>query len=223
MKKVSVFIDGYNLYHAINNLGKNCLKWTDLMALSKEFIQLKEEEVLRVLFFTAFPSHKAIDVQQRYTAYTSALREVGVEVIEGKFKKKFFNGYDKQGVLQQKETYEEKETDVNIALRIVEDAYERISDKILLISNDSDISPALSMARAKNATLKLNVITPPLSKGRKANYDLLYSSGNINQDRQGQIFFKNRMIKEVHLTRNKLPEKIIKHDGAEIIMPNEYK
>ena len=223
MKKVSVFVDGYNLYHAIDNLGDNSLKWTNLISLSEQFIQLQDEEILRLLFFTAFPSHKPLDVQKRYSAYTEALNAIGVQVIEGKFKKKFFNAFDKHGIFQQRETFEEKETDVNIALRIVEDAYEKISDKILLISNDSDISPALSMAREKNKNLKINVITPPLPQGRKANFDLMNSSGNMNKNRRGQTFFKTRMIKALHLERNRLPEEITKPDGSKIIMPNEYK
>ena len=223
MRKVSVFIDGYNLYHAINNLGNNHFKWINLASLSKEFIQSQDEKIIRILFFTAFPSHKPLDVQERYSSYTTASKEMGVEIIEGKFKKKFFMGYNKAGLYQQRETHEEKETDVNIALHILEDAYETISDKIILISNDSDIAPALRMAKTKNTTLKLNIVTPPLSNGRRPNFDLAYSSLNIKKDRKGQIFFKTRMIQEIHLIRHRLPEEMTTKNGQKIIIPEAYK
>ena len=41
------------------------------------------------------------------------------------------------------ESYEEKRTDVNIAVAIVSDAYNNKYDKAILLTADSDISPSI--------------------------------------------------------------------------------
>ncbi len=222
-KKVSVFIDGFNLYHAVDNLDKPYLKWINPFTLAKEFARKSNgNEIVRVKFFTAFPNHKSKKVQERYSAFTDAVKHYGVEVVEGKFKKKFLTFTDK-GKTFIKNSHEEKESDVNIALAILEDAYEKTSDKLLVITNDSDIAPAIRLARIKNPKLIINVITPPLPPGRKANFDLVDACGDVNRNRQGQVFYKTRMIKEIHLERSLMPEEIKLNKGSTILIPKEYK
>ncbi len=122
MEKVIVFIDGYNLYHAINNLKKPHLKWVNLFNLAKQFARPDHGfEIIRVKFFTAPPLHKATEVQKRYSTYTKALKHCGVEVVEGKFKQKLLTYKDVDGKSFTRISHEEKESDVNIALAILED------------------------------------------------------------------------------------------------------
>ena len=224
MKKVSVFIDGYNLYHAINNLKKPHLKWVNLFGLAKEFARTDTGfEIIRVKFFTAPPIHKSPQIQQRYSIYIKALKCCGVDVVEGKFKQKLLTYKDGDKKYFTRISHEEKESDVNIALAILEDAFEKTSDKLLVITNDSDISPAIRLALQKNKNLKISVVTPPLIKTKRANYDLISACGDINKNKKGQVFFKTRMITEYHLERNLLPEEIIIDDKNKIIMPKEYK
>ena len=85
MKKVSVFIDGYNLYHDIDNLHKPHLKWINLFNLSQEFAKPSNGfEIIRVKFFTAPPIHRSTESQNRYSLYIQALKCFNVEIIEGK-------------------------------------------------------------------------------------------------------------------------------------------
>ena len=89
MKKVSVFIDGYNLYHAIDNLKKPHLKWVNLFGLAKEFALVNcGFEIIKVKFFTAPPLHRSSSAQQKYLTYIAALQHYGVKIVEGKFKQK---------------------------------------------------------------------------------------------------------------------------------------
>jgi len=224
MKKVSVFIDGYNLYHQVDNLKKPHLKWVNLFTLPKEFTKYDNSlEVIRVKFFTAPPIHKPKEVQARYSNYIKILKHCGVEIIEGKFKKKLLTYKDVNGKLFTRTTYEEKESDVNIALSILEDAFEKISDKILVITNDSDIAPAIRLARTKSKDLRINVITPPLIKTKRANYELVDACGDVNKNKKGQVFFKTRMISEQHLENNLLPEIVAIDEKTKIPMPTKYK
>ncbi len=216
VNKVSVFVDGFNLYHSIDALNKNSpenknyLKWVNLKSLSEKFINHACEEICTVVYFSAIADfHRNPEVPKRHRIYIKALESVGVKFIEGNFKKK-------------KDNYEEKETDVNIALAILEDAYEKTSDKILLITNDSDISPAIRMARLKNPKLKINVITPPTAS---PNYDLIQSAGDfvlINNGKGKRKFYgKTRIIQELHLKKS-LFEKEISYKGKVITRPDKY-
>ncbi len=227
--KTSVFIDGYNLYHDINNLKKPHLKWVNISSLAKEFAKPnfvnpdQGFEIIRIKFFTAPPLHKKPEVQQRYLTYTKALKHFGVEIIEGKFKQKLLTHKDTSGRSFTRISHEEKESDVNIALAILEDAFEKTSDKILVITNDSDISPAIRLALKKNPNLKINVITPPLIKSKRANYDLVNACGDVNKDKKRQVYFKTRMITEEHLDKNLLPEEIVIDEKTRIAIPEKYK
>jgi uncharacterized LabA/DUF88 family protein len=222
MKKVSVFIDGYNLYHAVCRLDKPHLKWVNPRVFCKFFIQQNSESIHRILFFTAPPIHKPDDVQRRYAAFITALKAHDIKIIEGKFKRKLVT-YHHQGKEYTRPTHEEKESDVNLSLAILEDAYEKISDKLIVVTNDSDIAPAIRLARKKNQKLRISVVTPPLTSRKKANYDLADACGNINRNRKGQVYFKTPMIQEFMLEQSAMPATITLPDGGSIKIPSEYR
>lgn len=220
--KVICIVDGYNLYHSISSLKNQKLKWVNPLGIACEFAkEANGDFISSVKFFTAPPIHKTEDVQNRYRKYIQAIGYYGVEVTEGKFKKKVIKIKEGNKVYK-KLTHEEKESDVNIALCILECAYEKLCDKILVITNDSDISPAIRMALKKNDKIKINVITPPLRNGQKPNYDLMNASRSINKDQKGQVYFKTRLIKVSHLEKNIMPKAIARHNGERISIPKEY-
>jgi len=56
---------------------------------------------------------------------------------------------------------EEKQTDVNIALHAYRDAIQARCDQIVIVSNDTDLSPALKMIREDlGSAIKIGIITP---------------------------------------------------------------
>ncbi len=60
-------------------------------------------------------------------------------------------------------SYEEKETDVNIALYLLDGAYRDTYDHALVVSRDSDLVPALRMLRTRFPRKGLTVVAPPLA------------------------------------------------------------
>jgi uncharacterized LabA/DUF88 family protein len=58
-------------------------------------------------------------------------------------------------------SHEEKETDVNIASRLIDLAYQNAFDRALVISNDSDLSPAIRLIRKRFPEKRLTTIAPP--------------------------------------------------------------
>ncbi len=58
-------------------------------------------------------------------------------------------------------SYEEKETDVNIAVALVADAAASASDLALIVSADSDLCPAIRTARSINPRRRMIAAFPP--------------------------------------------------------------
>ena len=63
-------------------------------------------------------------------------------------------------------TQEEKKTDVNIAINLLEDAYQDKFDTAILISWDNDISPAVESVKKAFPNKKVKVILPIGTKSR---------------------------------------------------------
>ncbi len=163
MKRVAFYVDGYNLYHSIAalaraNPSKNYLKWVDLRKLFSFFINPHEEEIADIYFFTAKPTHTRPEVQQRFYQLTIAYqRFLRIKTIYGKFKSK--NEQCKKCHAQWVR-HEEKESDVNLAVSIVRDAYEKNYDYAYIVTQDSDMAPAVKLAEKVNPG-HLRLLTPP--------------------------------------------------------------
>lgn len=185
--RVISFVDGFNLYHAIDALKRPELKWTDLRALSNVYLKSHSEELNKVFYFSAYADHVSESKQKAQKTYISALQLKGVNPIMGHFKKKNRKcptcNYRWVG-------HEEKETDVNIALFLLNLAYQNAFDRALLISNDSDLAPAIRMVRECFPQKRITIVTPPQCY---SSYELL------------QVASDKTKIRVDHLERCPLP------------------
>lgn len=156
MRRVIVYVDGFNLYHALDELGDDSLKWLCLRRLAESLIG-EHEQLKQVKYFSAYATWMP-DAYARHRAYIAALQAEGVKFIPGKFKKKYLRC---RVCKAQYQTHEEKETDVNIAIHLIRDTFEDSFDRALVISADTDMAPAIQMARNINGTKSVDVVTPP--------------------------------------------------------------
>jgi uncharacterized LabA/DUF88 family protein len=152
----SFFIDGFNLYYALRRLNGPHLKWVNLRSLMTRQTS-KSEEIANIYYFSAFadwlPGPKS-----RHEQYVNALRAVDVEVILGSFKKKDrYCNHCKHTTVG----HEEKETDVNIALCMLNEAYRDTYDRAYVVSRDSDLKPAIAMVRDVLPEKEVVVVAPP--------------------------------------------------------------
>ena len=157
-QRVVAFIDGLNLHHAIASLRRQELEWVDLKALSKVFLNSKVEQLTEVFYFSTFAKHVAESTQKRQIAYIKALELTGIRPILGHFKEK------NRGCPACKHTWighEEKESDVNIALYLIDSAYQGLFDRALVITNDSDLAPAIQMTRERFPEKRITTVAPP--------------------------------------------------------------
>ena len=195
MKKVCVYVDGFNLYHAIKELNKPHLKWVNLMELAKSFLA-KDEIINEVYYFSAFPTWRP-DTHKRHMEYVRALEHFGVRCVMGNFKRKK-NTCRSCGTNWR--SHEEKETDVHIAVKIVEDAFLDRYDRAIIISADSDLIPPKVIVNNNYPNKKVNFIAPPkrFSHARVLKPIMEITAGRINKsllpsqalDLSGNIVFK---------------------------------
>jgi len=73
---------------------------------------------------------------------------------------------------------EEKGTDVNIALQMLDDSYQGLCDRIILVSGDSDLVPAIELIKKRHPQIKISVYIPATNPKRGAATELRNSADN---------------------------------------------
>lgn len=148
MKRTRIYLDGYNLYYGL--LKGTRYKWLDLVRFSQELLA-SDHEVIGVDYFTSIitPHPYERESIERQNVYLQALATNPlVSIVKGRYYKRtthlppvskgcqncqeLHNGYVR--VLK----FEEKQSDVNMAVRAVRDAALDLADAFVLITGDSD-------------------------------------------------------------------------------------
>ena len=150
MNRTIFLIDGFNLYHSLIEAQRDSngatAKWLDLKKLCSSYLPLAGKisndraELEHIYYFSAIPTHRTKDKVQRHALYTKCLRLSEVDVQLGRFKKKrvYCNKCNKDFI-----AHEEKETDVAIATKLFEICSFNQCDTIILMTGDTDLSPAV--------------------------------------------------------------------------------
>ena len=164
--RVGFYIDGLNVYHRIREYhratGINC-RWLDYRGLCESLLH-PDEKMAAIYWFTALGGGADAAGKLRHKLYIEALESRGVCVVKGYFTKtqqRMAACPDSPGNdgMCQVALKEEKQTDVNIAVQMLADAFNSKFDKCFLMSGDNDFAPVL---RQVNLMGKLaGVVTPP--------------------------------------------------------------
>lgn len=178
--RTSFYIDGFNLYHGISDLRDNTLKWVDLRGLASSFMR-PNEQLTDVVYFTAI-IHWNPEKSWRHREYIKALRATGVEVIDSKFlnASKFCHRQDAYCKF-----YEEKQTDVAFATRILSDAHKEKIDKAILVTSDSDHVPLVELLKTDFPNIQLKLVAPPNRLGQARQLGGLV--GDLTEMKAGRI------------------------------------
>lgn len=162
MARVAAYIDGFNLYHGLRAVYRHRYLWLDPVALVRRL--RPHDDVVAVRYFTALIMDNPL-AQARQEGYLAALAAhcgSRLDVVLGYYRRRTRRCYRCGDVSR---TYEEKQTDVNIAISLVDDAVRNTADIAVIISGDGDLCPAISMARRLAAeagnSLGVMVAFPP--------------------------------------------------------------
>ena len=196
--RTTVYIDGFNFYHAVDDLGEPHLKWVDLWALSERLLRA-DQQLVAVKYFTAYATWRPSSYR-RHQRYVAALEARGVTPVIGRFKAKTVRCHAK--CRQAYVTHEEKETDVNIGVHLMADALKNRFDRALVISADTDLNSAVALTREEAPGKRIDLVAPPGRKGRNSAALFEVTKGKIRS--------------------SLLPAQIQLPDGKLVNRPSEY-
>jgi hypothetical protein len=154
--RVSVYIDGFNLYHSTLQHSHPDCRWLNLWDLSKRFINSVTEEITAVYYFSALTTWIP-DRAKKHLLYIHALRAVGVKDILGKFTLRERKCPLCKGRYQ---AHEEKKTDINIAITLLADGVADKFDTAFILSGDSDLAPVTTKLKEHCPIKKIGIIVP---------------------------------------------------------------
>lgn len=161
MRRVACYVDGFNLYHAIDDLRKPHLKWLDIAALARSICR-PDETLVKTAYFSAYATWMP-GPYARHRTYVAALRACGVDCHMARFNEKTAQC---RSCGNEWTTHEEKETDVHFSLTLLEDAIDDIFDRAILISADGDHAPAVRRVRARAPAKQIFLAAPPRRLGK---------------------------------------------------------
>lgn len=195
--RTRVYVDGFNFYYGC--LKGTSLKWLDLLSLfEKQVLPSITAEIggipltsdldhRAIKFFTAPILEKAakandsLSCQEKYHAALEKYDAGRIELIKGYYSltessAKLINSvrpktWPRDCVDVPIWKLEEKQSDVNLALHALFDAMSGEIEHIVIVTNDTDIAPALQMIRSHSKAV-VGLVIPTTDYKRMPNADL---------------------------------------------------
>ena len=206
MQRVAVYIDGLNLYHGMRDKGWQRYYWLDVQRLSESMLRSRQR-LQFVRYFTAeiLPDGGADARVERQDAYLQALSSLPKVDIQYGLHILQTTTCPRCGASNR--AYEEKMTDVNIAVALLEDANNNLFDAAILVSADSDLTRPIEVVRQKFANKRVRVAFPPKRHSQHLS-QVATASFHISRD----------------LLRNsQLPDPVAKPDGYPVHKPARWR
>lgn len=153
-QRVIFYIDGFNFYYGLKHKNWKKYYWLDLISFCERFLK-DYQELTQVNYFTAIPVNKG--KQERQDLFLSANKlNHKFSLFLGKFLVKDLKY--KGDIVK---TFEEKQTDVNIAVKMVRDIVLDKCDISILVSADSDLTPPIDFIKEYKPKHKIFIYFPP--------------------------------------------------------------
>ncbi|MCD8290910.1 MAG: NYN domain-containing protein [Prevotella sp.] len=209
-KRVTFYIDGFNFYYGLRRTKKSepiwkRYYWLDIVKFFESFLG-KDQILEKVIYFTASPLNP--QKSSRQSAFLNANKFLNgdrFEIIRGKYlEKHIICPYCKGDISRP----EEKKTDVNISVRMIEDCVLDNTDTVALVSADSDLVPPLEFIQKHYPNKSIKVYFPP------SNYSNDLKDNLIHHRSKPVLLLKNQRRFEAAI----MPEIIGKYT-----MPNKWK
>lgn len=206
MQRVSVYVDGFNLYYGLRSKGWRRYYWLDIYRLAEKLLR-PEQCLAAVRYFTA-RLYKGVDPekQERQKIYLEALTTLSDLHIHYGYYLQKDRTCSQCGATWK--TYEEKMTDVNIAVELLGDAHDDVFDTAIIISGDSDLSGPISTVRRRYSQKRVIIAFPPERNKSFRLRNVATASFTIGRDA-----FRD----------SQLPDQITKTDGYILSKPSKWR
>jgi uncharacterized LabA/DUF88 family protein len=201
-RRIITYIDGFNLYFGMREKFGRKYHWLNLSAMSKGFLKANQTLVC-TKYFTTRISDPVASVR-RQTTYIEALQTLpDLHVYEGQYDLQVEMCPDCGRYIS---LHNEKMTDVNIAVELTKDAHADRFDTAIIVTGDSDQTPAIRMLKELFPTKRIICAFPPKRKSHR-----------LQQEAHGFTHIDGGL-----LARCLLPPSIFKADGFELKRPPEW-
>ena len=175
--RVMVLIDGFNYYHKLKEYQQKfnkCVKWLDYRSLAESWLNDDDDKNnIQIYYFSALAKWRGAASVKRHKTYISALEKRGIVPVYGEFKEKKIHrckSNEKCSACtcppENKKLirHEEKNSDVNLAITLIEKTLKDEYDKCFILSADNDFASAISKALTLNPNKKIIIQPPPLAQ-----------------------------------------------------------
>lgn len=206
-KSSIVYIDGFNLYYGA--LKDTPYKWLNLEKCFKLLRQ--DDDIQRISYFTALLTGDKLVRQQIYldAIQASPLVKVTYGLFKPRGRKCKVNVCAHSGNKYYSD-FEEKGTDVNIAISMLDDASKNLCERIILVSADSDLVPAVNLVKKNFSNIEVVVYIPSRNYKRGAALELREAAD------------KDKTLPQKILAVSQLPPKLIGASGKALGKPRAW-
>ena len=206
MQRVAVYIDGLNLYYGIRSSGWERCQWVDPSALAGNLLK-PDQRLESVHYFASkfLPEGGDMDETIQQNKYLEALESIdGLQVHYG-YHQVVRRGCPTCGALH--DVYEEKMTDVNIAVELLCDAHDDAFDTAMLVSGDGDLAGPVEAVIKRHPQKSVVVAFPP--NRRSVGLSAAASASFV--------------IGRKRISDSQLPDEIAKPDGYILRRPERWR
>ena len=205
-QRVLVYIDGFNLYYGLKSRGWRRFYWLDIHRMAEKMLE-PGQHLVAVRYFTArvFPEPSDPGKPVRQNTYLEALETLPDVHIHYGYHLAMVRLCHTCGATWQ--TFEEKMTDVNIAVELLGDAQDNSFDTAIVVSGDSDLVGPVRAVRERYPNKRVVIAFPPNRQSAGLRTEATAYS-NI-----GRSALKN----------SQLPEQVTRADGYVLARPSQWK
>ena len=214
VNRTAFLIDGFNLYHSVKNashdlhLAGKGTRWLDISSMCNSFLHAigNNAQTTEIYYFSALAKHIEAfkpDVVARHKNYIRCLEATGITVELSRFKKKrILCDHCNQTIKR----HEEKETDVAIAVKLLEILVLDLCDTAVLVTGDTDVVPAVKTAQRLFPNKDIAFLLPY----KRHNSEL------------ASLVTKHFEIKKETYEKHQFPDPFVTKKGKQIIKPASW-
>ena len=201
-ERLIAYIDGFNLHYGLREARLHSSRWLDLHGMCTSLLKPSQRlELVRYFTTRIRGDTNAAKNQAKFIDALSA--RGGIEIDFGHFLRKSTNCPQCNAAIHK---HEEKKTDVNIAVRLLEDAFDDRFDTALVISGDSDLVPPIESVRSRFPQKRVVVAAPPKRW-----------SAQLKQVANAAL-----RISDLTIQSNRLPDPVVTSTGVELRAPKGW-
>ncbi len=203
-RRVMVYVDGFNLYYGLRAKGWRRFYWLDMRALSENLLR-RGQRLAGVRYFTTRIAGNEQAKRRRQSKYLEALASRGgVTIHYGHYlaKRRQCRSCGARWTV-----YEEKMTDVNIAVELMGDAQDDRFDTAIVLSADSDLSAPVEAVIERYPDKRAIAVFPPRRR-----------SDRLRRAASASFTVGRKVLKD-----SQMPDRVVKADGFALKRPARWR